>query len=255
VVISSASNLITYNYFHDCWATSLDYTYDGGGVELFGGQADNNIIMYNTFYNNNGELEHGANNGGLIENTLIAYNKFINSGSFLLVQIVANLFTVGVRNIRIYNNVIIQNQINRTQSSAMLRLRANDTTSNQFVLKNNIILVTTGIPWTRTNGQLSGSQINRSNNIYLMTGSAIGYTINGTEVTNPSGAMFEGQTGPALNWNYTPAVGSRAIDFGTSVGLTQDFIGKAIQGLPDAGIIERTGTVQQPFRSLLKFVQ
>jgi hypothetical protein len=257
IVISSSNNTITRSYFHDCWASSFDYGYDGGGIEFFG-PSSGNTITYNTFFDNNGELEMGSNSGGTISDVTIAYNRYINNGSFMLVQNGTN-FTVSVSNIQVYNNVIIQNAVSpRGQSSSMMRFRNSTPPAGTglIVLRNNIVYLTTGIPWTRS-GQLTGTALIRSNNLYLTTGgSVVNYTLNGTEATfSTPGQMWESVLGQAISWNYTPAAASPAINFGTQVGFNTDFIGKPITGNPDAGIIERTAVVQQPFKALIKFVQ
>jgi hypothetical protein len=69
------NNTITNNYFHDCWANSYDYTYDGGAVEFYGSGSSNNFIGYNTFYDCNGVVENGSGNGGTINNNKFVYNK------------------------------------------------------------------------------------------------------------------------------------------------------------------------------------
>lgn len=253
VVISSSGNTITGCTFIECYATSQDYTWDGGGIELFGPNADDNVITYNTFSNNNGELECGSNSGGSQDNNLVAYNRYINNGSFMLVQN-SNLFTTTVNNMQVFNNVIIQNLVGVTgQSSAMMRFRNNPTGTGLIVFRNNIVYITTGIPWTRS-GQLTGAVLTRSNNIYMVSGgSVVNYTLNGTEATGTFATMWESTLGPALSWNLTPGPSSQAINFGTPVGFTKDFNGKNITGNPDAGIIERQAVVRE-FKTYLKFV-
>ena len=96
------------------------------------------------------------------------------------------------------------------------------------------------------------------NNVYkLGSGSVLNFTIDGSELITTASLsnIWESVSGVAPNWNYTPATGSPLINFGQNLGYTVDFVGKPITGLPDAGIIDRTSIVVQPFRALLKFVQ
>src|SRR5207249_2272724 len=79
LVVSGNDNTVSYNSFKDCWATSFDYGYDGGAVELFGGYSRNKIL-YNTAINCNGFMEIGSSTGGTASDNLIAYNLLINNG-------------------------------------------------------------------------------------------------------------------------------------------------------------------------------
>jgi hypothetical protein len=87
IQISSKRNTVSNNYFHDCYAVSYDYGYDGGGVEFFeeGDSVKGNVVKYNTFYDCNGVFEFGSNSDGVANNphsdNIIAYNKIINSSS------------------------------------------------------------------------------------------------------------------------------------------------------------------------------
>jgi len=64
VQISSKYNIVTNNYFHDCYAVSYDYGLDGGGVEFFeeGDSVKGNVVKYNTFLDCEGLFEFGSNN-------------------------------------------------------------------------------------------------------------------------------------------------------------------------------------------------
>jgi uncharacterized protein YegP (UPF0339 family) len=82
-----------------------------------------------------------------------------------------------------------------------------------------------------------------TNNIYKMTTGTPGITLNNTELLGTDLALFNGTSGDPANWDLSPLASSRAIDFGTPVGLSTDYSGKAIQGNPDAGIYEATSIV------------
>jgi hypothetical protein len=118
VQISSSNNSILNNYFHDCYAVSYDYGYDGGGVEFFeeGVPIENNIIAYNTMYDCNGCFEFGSSSDGvannLISNNQIYYNKIINSSSLFYINNNGQ-YKTDVRNLQFYNNVILYMEVLR----------------------------------------------------------------------------------------------------------------------------------------------
>jgi hypothetical protein len=143
IQVSGRNNTITNNYFHDCYAVSYDYGYDGGGIEFFeeGSVIENNIIAYNTFYDCNGTFEFGSNNDGvannLIQNNKIYYNKIINSSSLTYINNNGQ-YKTKVNNLQFYNNIIIQNVASRTGGTRMISMATTDTSTGIVVLKNNI---------------------------------------------------------------------------------------------------------------------
>lgn len=252
LVISSSYNLITGNYFHDCWAVSFDYGVDGGAIDIYADRnVTGNVISYNTLIDCNGVIEIGGT-GFSATNTVLAYNKCINNGSTLYVSNSGN-FTTIVDNVYFYNNVIVESEPYRLIEPALFSFKSTQTTPNSLILKNNVIQLYGTIDVCRS--QWAGGGLVHENNIYkLGTGSVLNFSINASERTT-SGTLWESTLGRPESWNYTPAAGSLLIDFGLNLGYTTDFIGKAITGLPDAGIIERTAPVTQPFKALLKFVE
>ena len=226
LVISSANNTITHNYFHDCWATSFDYTYDGGAIEFYGSGTNNNFIGYNTIYDCIGLTEIT----GASANNVYAYNKLINNGSLFYFQ---SGHTYSGYNV--YNNVIIENAAPRIAESRMI---GGSLGSNAVVLKNNIFHLSNGV-------DVAGSSngITHEDNIYKLSNSSlIGFTPGSSEL-NTAVDLFANTTPvSALSWNYTPVSGSPAIDFGQSVGLTRDFAGNNVPAVPNSGILETGGT-------------
>jgi hypothetical protein len=53
IVLASSFNTITNNRFEDCWAISYDYGYDGGAIEFFGTNMNNNFISILSNIKNN----------------------------------------------------------------------------------------------------------------------------------------------------------------------------------------------------------
>lgn len=244
VVISSANNKITYNYFHDCWALSYDYGYDGGAIEFYGNGSSNNYVAYNTFFDCNGVAEHGSSNGGNIDNNVFAYNKMVNNSSLFFINNSGN-FAVNVTNLQFYNNVIVENIVGRLNESYMCALRVSSTTPGIVVMKNNIFWLTNGIDVCRSN-QFTGAQLVHEDNIFkLGTGSILNFTAHSTELVTTSSTIFaNSSSADPLVWDFKPHTSSPAIDFGQTVGFTVDFVGNPVPAAnaPDAGIIEAPAT-------------
>jgi hypothetical protein len=248
IQLSSKNNTVTNNYFHDCYAVSYDYGYDGGGVEFFeeGSVIENNIIAYNTFYDCNGTFEFGSNNDGIanniIQNNKIYYNKIINSSSLTYINNNGQ-YRTNVRNLQFYNNVIIQNVPSRTGGTRMLSRALTDTGTGIIVMKNNIFQISNGASVARS-GQWAGADLVHTNNIYkLSNGSVTNFTLDPTEIST-SGIIWTNtsNTNP-LNWDYTLTSTSPAINSGVNVGLTRDFIGNSVGNIPSIGIYQYGGSV------------
>lgn len=251
VVISSSGNTIHKNYFHDCWAVSYDYGYDGGAIEFYGNGASNNKVTYNTFYDCNGVVESGSGNAGVIENNVFAYNKMVNNSSLFFISN-SGSFVVDVRNMQFYNNVIIETVVSRLNESYMCSFRVSTTTQGVVVMRNNVFYLTNGIDVFRAN-QFTGSQLVASNNIYVLgAGSQLNRTASPGELaTNttslPASSLWVSAVGSPLDWDYRPKIGSALIEFGTQIsGYTQDFCGNAIVNKPEAGLCEYGVTVPPP---------
>ena len=250
VQISSSNNTITNNYFHDCYARSYDYNFDGGGVEFFeeGVVIENNVIAYNTFYECNGVFEFGSSADGiannLIRNNKIYYNKFINNNTVVYINNNSE-YRTKVVNLQFYNNVMLQtvNNTNPTGSSGiMFSMMTGDATAGIIVLKNNIIQISNGLPVTRS-GQFDGVNLTHTNNIYkLSNGTVTNFTLGVTEIAN-SGVIWTNtsNTNP-LNWDYRLTITSQAINNGVYLGLTRDFSNNLVSDPPDIGILEYGGT-------------
>ncbi len=238
VVISSANNTITSNNFHDCWANSYDYMYDGGAVEFYGSGASNNFIAYNTFNDCNGVVENGSGNGGTIENNLFCYNKFINNGSLFYINN-SGAYLVSVKNMQFYNNVIVENAVNRLAESNMCSMSTSVSTAGIVVFKNNVFHLSSGVDVVRS-VQWTGGQLVHENNVYnLSNNSVLNFSLNSSEVSTSQTLWTNTNSTNPLYWDYTPVTSGLLINFGQPLGLNRDFIGNAISGNPDAGIIER----------------
>lgn len=234
MVIGSSNNTINNNKFEDCWALSYDYGYDGGAVEFFGATMSNNKVMYNTAINCNGFLEIGSNVNGIAENNLIAYNKIINCGIIGVYQN-GSTFSVTVKNLQYYNNTIVETQKQFSQPTVLFWM-AGTGTPGMVIVKNNIFWLSSGV--NVVNSKFSSGQMIHTNNIYRMTSGAVGFTLSSSELLSSNVNLFTNNSGDAKTWDVSPLSTSPAINFGTPVGLTQDFKGETIEQNPEAGILE-----------------
>lgn len=238
MVIGSSNNTINKNKFEDCWALSYDYGYDGGAVEFFGATMSNNKVMYNTAINCNGFLEIGSNVNGIAENNLIAYNKIINCGIIGVYQN-GSTFSVTVKNLQYYNNTVIETQKQFSQPSVLFWM-AGTGTQGMVIVKNNIFWLSSGV--NVVNSKFSSGQMIHTNNIYRMSTGTVGFPLTSSELLSSNLNLFVNNTGDVKTWDVSPILTSPAINFGTSVGLTQDFKGEPIEQNPEAGIIEYKST-------------
>ena len=241
MVIGTSNNIISNNRFEECWALSYDYGYDGGAVEFFGANMNNNKVIYNTAINCNGFIEIGSNTNGLAENNIIAYNKIINCGIIGVYQNGAT-FTVAVKNLQYYNNTIVET-IKQYSKPSVLFWMAGTGTPGMVTVKNNIFWLASGV--NVASSKFNSGQMIHTNNIYRMSSGVLGMTLNSSEILSNNANVFTNTTGDVANWNLQLPSGSIAINFGTTVGIDKDFSGNAITDTPDAGIYESTSQIQK----------
>lgn len=246
VQISSRNNVVSNNYFHDCYAESYDYIFDGGGVEFFeeGDTVKNNVIKYNTFYDCNGVFEFGSNTDNVANNpqsdNIIAYNKLINNNTAVFINNNGE-YRTKVTNLQFYNNVMLQtiNNTNPSGSSGiMFSMLTSDATPGILVLKNNIIQISNGLPVT-PNGQFAGNNLTHTNNIYkLSNGSVTNFTLNTSEIATSNAIWVNTTNANPLNWDYNLISTSPAINTGVYLGFTRDFNNNVVGDPPSIGILE-----------------
>lgn len=249
VQISSRNNIFTNNYLHDCWSISYDYGRDGGGVEFFeeGDTIMNNVVMYNIFYDCNGTFEFGSNSDGVANNpqmnNVIAYNKIINNTTVVYINNNGQ-YKTKVTNLQFYNNVMVQTVANPNpvgSSGIMFSMAATDATAGIIVLKNNIIKVINGLALTRS-GQLSGTNLIHTNNIYKLSGGTItNFILDPTETGINGNTWVDTTNINPLYWDYNLLSTSYAISNGVNIGLVRDFAGNIVNGTPSIGIYQYNG--------------
>lgn len=241
MVIGTSNNIISKNRFEECWALSYDYGYDGGAVEFFGANMNNNKVIYNTAINCNGFIEIGSHVNGIAENNIIAYNKIINCGIIGVYQN-GSTFTVAVKNLQYYNNTIIET-IKQYSKPSVLFWMAGTGTPGMVTVKNNIFWLSSGV--NVASSKFNSGQMIHTNNIYRMSTGILGMTLNSSEILSNNASIFTNTTGDVANWNLQLPTGSLAINFGTTVGIDKDFSGNSITDAPDAGIFESVSQTQK----------
>ena len=235
MVLGSSNNIISDNNISDCWATSYDYGYLGGAIEIFNSLINNNKILYNTFNNCSGFLELGGESAGYAINNLVAYNKIINCGQTATIHNRIDGSFINVTNLRLFNNVIVETKRQFNPVSSMFWY-ADPTIMDVVILRNNIIWLSTGE--NVVNNNLDTTKLVHVNNIYKLVGGTLGVNLNTSELLEGNTPIFMDTTGDPINWNYNTSLTSPAINFGEDVGLIRDFIANPIIGRPDAGILE-----------------
>jgi hypothetical protein len=236
IVIGSSYNRITHNRFEECWGISYDYGYDGGAIEFFGDDMNNNFIAYNTALNCIGFMEIGSNSKGVANNNIVAYNKIINCGMLGVFQN-GGAFACNINNLQYYNNTIVETVKQFSVPGELFYMAGSKGPVGMVVLKNNIFWCSNGT--TIAGKKFNTSAMVRSNNIYRMQNGGLGsISLGANEYFSSSANIFTIETGNPATWKYSLPPGSIAINFGISVGLNADFNGKPIMGNPDAGIYE-----------------
>ena len=241
MVIGSSSNIIMYNKFESCWAYCYDYGHDGGAIEFFGLNMNENIVEFNTAIECDGFAEVGSNADGTAIDNLFAYNKIINCGPLGVFHNDSG-FTVMVYNTNFFNNVIVDNH-KLFESVTGLFWFGDNTKADVVFLKNNIVWLTSGVNFVNNN--IDTLKMVHEHNIYRMTNGTLGVNLDPSEILlNNTGAnsLFMDTSGLPQNWDYHLKANSPAINFGTNVGLTKDFDGNTFVGNPDAGIYEYLNT-------------
>lgn len=249
MVIGTSNNNIRNNRFEECWAISYDYGFDGGAVEFFGTNMNNNKILYNTAINCNGFMEIGSSSKGLAQDNVIAYNKIINCGIIGAYQN-GSRFTTTIKNIQYYNNTIVETVLQYSKPSTMFWM-AGTGSAGMIVLKNNIFWLSSGV--NLASSKFNTGQMIHMYNIYRMDLGILAITLDNSEHLSATELHFTNTNEDPANWNYNLLPSSTAIDFGTNLGYSRDFAGNSIVGNPDAGMLEFNSTTEDKLSSINHF--
>jgi hypothetical protein len=135
VQIYNSNNEISYNRFVNCKASSYDYGYDGGGIEIFAERRDiaNNYIHHNMVENSAGFMEIGGRRPAEAKNNIVAYNLGVNNGEALHFNLGTYQYGIDVNNFRFENNTLIDNQVWRA-----FNFTYGELSGNQLVVRNSI---------------------------------------------------------------------------------------------------------------------
>jgi hypothetical protein len=201
------------------------------------GNTDTAIIERNTFKNQfNGIFFSVSESQYTAKNHVVNYNIFNNVGYYGI------RYTYGVnrggivRNVTFYNNLVYMG----ASGSRLVGIGIPSIGTTSYVnVTNNIIIGTTyyAILACNTGGQTL-DHITVQNNIMYQNSGTIGgldtatnYVHSGDILTNPNFVS-------SASGNFHLQSGSPAINAGLNVGLTKDYEGNSIVGLPDIGAYE-----------------
>ncbi len=217
----SDNNEISYNTCKNCRAPSFDYGFDGGFVEFWTGNNNNNI-HHNWVENTNGFIEIGGNDpGGTVSNNTISYNVLYNNLGFGCLHTDGN-FRASVDNLIIEHNTIVNLNVDGYR---MLDCMA--PTPSMITFRNNIVVSPIQIA--------NSGNFTRSNNLYYMlNGASIGYSLNsGEKIGNPLFVNID-------NKDFRLQSSSPARDSGINLGYTTDFVSNRVPSgvSPDIGAYE-----------------
>jgi hypothetical protein len=241
---------ITNNTISGAWAYSSYFGLNGGAVELF--NINNyNFIGYNTFIDCGGIGEFGAGKANQTANyNTFAYNKIINCGDVSYANI-SGAFAIQAKNIRWWNNVVIENANSRfsgvnfgkgftgftlypTPATKFFSNNGTPLADTVWDLRNNIFWIVnkTG---TKTYIVNNGVKTIHLNNVYRLTNGAVpGFTLNGTESQATNQIFVDTSNIDPSLWDLHLVNNIT----GTDVGLLKDFGGSNLNTPPSIGLYE-----------------
>lgn len=249
-VMSSSKNIVTHNYFSECWATSFDYGFDGGFdiiSQNLSEVVDSNYIAYNLIQDCNGGFEVTAKGAGNhSRGNVIAYNLFLNTESCMYFQ--ANT-TADYTGTIFANNVVVQNEVGRLNERALFGKASGTPLPNTLILRNNIFYLTSGVDVVNASAW-STSNLIHTNNLYSLTGGSVpNFTLNASEVLGASVDWVSTAGSNPLLWNYNLLSTSPARNIGVAVSAIVnkvDFIGNPVPSVPDAGAFQYIAPITPP---------
>lgn len=189
VVLAGANNVISDCSFSDCWATSFDFEFDGGAVEMAGPACNGNRIINNAVTNCNGFMEFGSTEAGTVANNYINKNTVLNCGDLLYINN-DGPYTVEVKNLRLVDNIFIQTFPQRTKSGSMITMSKTSPNKQIIFLQDNIFWLPMKIDVTRS-GQFGNGQLNHTYNTYYLGGGNLNFDLHPSEkILDPTSKIF-----------------------------------------------------------------
>ena len=230
--LHSANNVVSYNRLINLRAPSYDYGHDGGGVELYGSNIDNNYIHHNYIENADGVIEIGGRSGSAANNT-VAYNVLVNNHGRVLTVHLSGTYGSTITNFRFENNTIVESD---PSNLGLFWFSANPS-AGAINMRNNIFYKNGGTVSNRDGYA-------HTHNLYYFTGGATlgGISLGANEqVANP---QFVNLNGGDFHLQST----SPAINRGVNLNYTQDYNNAPVpQGsAPDLGAFEFGASAPPP---------
>ena len=250
ITMTGCYDTITNNTIKGAWAYSSYFGLNGGAIELF--NVNNyNFIGYNTFIDCGGVGEFGAGKVNQTANyNTFAYNKIINCGDVSYANI-SGTFAIQAKNIRWWNNIIIENANSRfsginfgtgfdgfiTQPIPATKFFSNNGTplaDTVWDFRNNIFWISNKTS-TKTYIINNGVKAIHLNNVYKLTNGAVpGFTLNGNELLTTNQIFVDtSNIDPAL-WDLHLITNI----VGTDIGLKKDFENNNLNTPPSVGLYE-----------------
>jgi hypothetical protein len=223
VALGNSDNEIAYNSFVRCRAPSLEYGWDGGGVEIFG-QVNNSFIHHNYVYGSEGFIEVG---GGAARQTWVSNNLVVNSGRVIGIH-TAGKYASQVEDFTFINNTVVDTRPDEVWEAFYIDGSARP---NTLTLRNNIIFL------NHVHLVVSAPVFTHDHNLYYLANPAsqIGFDLGkGEKLADPAfvdlaGGDFHLRAGsPALATgslqtgapSSCPSPGAPAINLGVYDGLS-----------------------------------
>lgn len=236
VVVANSGNSVTDSRFIRCIGPSLDYGFDGGGVEIWAGDRDvkNVSLLRNYAYRTCGFFEIGGK-GYAVENILAAYN--VLSDCFGLSYTFINNsgdYTIKLKDYRFENNTVV---VHACPNEKIWTCIAFDSPSEPgiFTMRNNLFYVPHAdrILWNATSPVTA-------NNLIFHPGTAFftpNYALAPSDIQGKD-PLFADAGSCAADGDYRLKPGSPAVDAGLAAGHALDQAGHAVGSKPDIGALE-----------------
>ena len=222
--------------------------YDGWSTNIYISDATNTLIQRNFVYNTKTML-NGIGNSGSREGIMggdekltpaSSYNTFINN---IVYGCRVNFIWWGSNGASGMNNFVIANNtfVSATGPANVWLITSNLVNT---IFKNNIIYQPSGgTPPIYVSG--ATSEMTYSNNLWLKYPQPpFTYAIGAGDVNGDP--LFANLASPYVPASFRPTGSSPAINAGANVGLSTDYVGNPIIGLPDIGAYEYTALVTAP---------
>jgi len=229
IEIFNGPNEISYNRLVDCQASSYDFGYDGGALEIYlnYGNADNSLFHHNYAERTDGFIEiHSRNLLYSADNITIAQNIAVSTKVFLDIGLPGyggGHELKSAKNIKIEQNTYVDAVpvAQSAWSGSVFYFHEVLPLADQVSIRNNIIYAMNS--WSIANGGFT-----HTNNIYYLNPqrTSLGFPLDVTEErTDPQFVdLMQG------DFHLNPT--SPAIDRGVNIGLTADYEGNlAPQGM------------------------